>query len=296
MNLATTVGIELEVNNVANPTSDRDFVTRNVEKLVPGWLVKNDGSCGKKGGYGVEVISPILKTEADLSQVAKICPALKRLSFRVDGHCGLHVHLGVKDLTYAQTLRLLRFFVTHEDAFFSLDPSRRLINFCKALPRELKTRLLSTFPPSSQHDLYSAWPERYFWLNGCSYAKHGTLELRLMGGTLNERHVLGWVRFLLYLVESVKNYAELDKTQKSAGDAFTDMVVASRIARHLDTPGTKLAYEWLMKRHADCVSFQDLDKQRAERRARRLAAWAGGPKFEPVEIPVSAVDTIEIAD
>mgnify|MGYP003813120689 CR=1 FL=1 len=107
--LTTTVGVELEVNNIANASNDKAKVRARFTQVAHGlerWVVKGDASCGNGSSGGVELNSFIMESTDDLRTVAKACYEMRGLGFKVNTRCGLHVHLGVSHLTDAQVADL----------------------------------------------------------------------------------------------------------------------------------------------------------------------------------------------
>lgn len=278
--LPTTVGVEIEVQNIAGVQRDLAYVTNNFARRsnLPDWEVKLDGSCGRSG-HGVEVVSPILKTDEDLKSIVRACAALKRLGFEVTSKCGLHVHLGVEDLSTASRDRLLRFFVRHENGFFLLDPSRRQSTYCKPLCPLIVNGI-------KEGRGWNAWNDRYYWLNGKAFSRHRTVELRLMGGSLDEHHIIGWVHFLLHVYESCKNGLDVETwDQVQLADDFSTFTAMLQEANFDGAPDQKravIAREWALGRYQNVQGFQDNARIRAERRQRRLDAWSGKKPFVPI--------------
>lgn len=294
--LPTTIGVELEVNNVANAENDRAKIRSRFTRDARGlerWVVKGDASCGNGSSGGVELNSPIMRTADDLRTVIKVCTTMRRLGFKVNGKCGLHVHVDVRRLTDDQRVRFIRFFATWENAFFLLDPDRKHSTYCKPLSNDIRRNL---------HALtdWSVWNDRYFWMNGRAFREHGTCEFRLMEGTLDDFHVLGWVSCLLYIYDRVVNHGldgSLDKIEVSDEpfDLLTRLVEAIKFD---DSPRAKLAKSWLMIRFSKVQEVRGLVELRARRRENLKKAWRGEAKFIPVFTPThtAVAEIAEVAD
>jgi hypothetical protein len=68
------------------------------------WKVERDGSVSSGG----EVISPILQGEDGFVQIKKVMKAIKEAGGSVSTSCGLHVHLGVRDMTTGMVKNIKR--------------------------------------------------------------------------------------------------------------------------------------------------------------------------------------------
>jgi hypothetical protein len=283
MNLPTTIGVELEFVNQAGTTADLRALRSRLEPEFPTWGFGTDGSCG------LEFRSPILRTEADLAGVEAMAERIRGLGFRTNERCGLHVHVDVRQLTDAQRRLFMKFFVQFEDLFFGLCPDRRSNTYCKPIP-------LGYLQALRHNPSWSVWTDRYHWMNGQAFARHGTCEFRLMGGSLNTRQIMGWMNLLLHIYSMVVNGMiherdlmnfEKDNTQS------TELLHKFAVMLHLDTEEQTLEFdtpqlrtraglskEYLFTRWEDVRS--DTLSVRAERRRRRLAAWKGEEQFEPL--------------
>lgn len=134
-----TFGVELEVAgigqegaymvlrmagvNVEDPYAWRD--TEDTSK----WRFHDDGSIEDRrssGGRTCEVVSPILTGVDGLRQVRKVCAALKAAGAYVNDSCGLHVHVGARDLTPKEVFMICKRYAEHEAFLDSvMHPSRR---------------------------------------------------------------------------------------------------------------------------------------------------------------------------
>jgi len=279
--LVTTVGVEIEMENTRNVNSDVRFISDKLSRAGLNWVVKTDASCGRSGA-GVELNSPILRTDADLNSVSRVCEMMDELGYKVTKKCGLHVHIDVRRLTEDERNRLIRFFVQYQDCFFELAPGRRAVHYCAPLTADVLAKL-------RQNRGWSAWSTRYFWMNGCAYTEHGTVEFRLMSGSLNPNHVTGWVNFLLYVYDKVVNHGAFgDATffhpDASTGrDCFDKMLHVTGLD-NLEVEGrAEVARSWVTARWDDAHS--DVQSIRAERRRRLQAAWRGEAPYVKIVSP-----------
>jgi hypothetical protein len=96
-----TFGVEIEIR----ATLDREQIARALQaaninaaaesynhSTRPYWKVITDSSCG------YEIVSPVLRGEQGLGELAKVCQILTDLGCQVNRSCGLHVHIGADAL------------------------------------------------------------------------------------------------------------------------------------------------------------------------------------------------------
>ena len=197
---------------------------------------------------------------------------MKSLSFKVSPKCGLHCHVDVRALTAAQRTNFIKFFVQFEEVFFALAPGRKENSYCMPLNS-------TTIESLKGGGGWSAWSGRYHWMNGCAFSEHGTCEFLLMSGSLNPTHVVGWARFLLHVYTEVLNNPNMELTNFDADSCPSVSLSFQKMLGVLNlTSGP--AFDWVTKRWQDVN--QDVEKLRAERKARLKSAWSGKSVFEPV--------------
>lgn len=186
MTLPFTVGIEIETGNGTVPAS----------ALPESWLAGTDASCG------LEFKSGIIKHSAALvDEVTSVCRKLSS-HVRLNSKCGLHVHIGFKGCKdLSAKYRLFRFASRYEEAIFRLvRPSDTRAEYCKRLS-------LATWECMKTGKGFKGFETggRYWWFNGQAMEKYGTIEFRIMNGSLNSEEILGWVSFLLCMFNATVN-------------------------------------------------------------------------------------------
>ena len=118
-----TFGVELEFVD-----GDSDAIARELHSMgicsspsmqryhsarIPGmWVLERDGSV-TRGGYGGELISPVLCDTPDTwRQIETICEVARRHGARVNTNTGAHVHIGAEEALDGKRQRWRRFFKT----------------------------------------------------------------------------------------------------------------------------------------------------------------------------------------
>lgn len=175
------------------------------------WLAKWDGSVGASG---CEVVSPVLSGEAGIEAIEKVCRALVAAGATVNQSCGLHVHVGARDLDLGAWKRLVKTYAKFEDTIDLLvAPSRRgnrnhycqsIVRPCGATTTERVNATMAEIDLARDIDgIYRALGQsRYRKLNVASFWRHGTVEFRQHQGTVDARKATMWVRFVVAMVEA----------------------------------------------------------------------------------------------
>lgn len=163
--------------------------------LTEGWKVERDGSIVPRtpGRKGAEFVSPKLRGEAGLANVAATIDALNARGARVNETCGLHITVSWNGDS-AALARLITLVANHEKAIYaSTGTSRRERgNYCKPVKHY-------NAADRAEQALKS---DRYSLLNLTHLARGANrIEFRAFAGSLNKEKVVGYIMMVLGLVE-----------------------------------------------------------------------------------------------
>lgn len=159
-----------------------------------------------------EIVSPVLRGGKGLSQVNKICQALKNHGIKINKSMGFHVHINVEHYTLKQLIKICQQFIKYEDVLDSfMPPSRRTgsaeskryfqsnrDSVGKFLTNKQRNQALARCNSvESLAQLMNAGNSRYFKLNlqNLRTRRQPTLEFRQHSATLNYDKISAWVRF-----------------------------------------------------------------------------------------------------
>ena len=214
-----TFGVELEF--IAPETLNRNAIARaltraGVSSFDAGythetserWKLVSDASV-RGDGNAMELVSPILRGDAGMAMLRKACDELTRLGCTVNKSCGLHVHVGARDMSVVAMRRLAILYSDFEAVLDSVMPASRRLN------NNMYLRSLSGLSKSQiavARDVRAIALQinnggRYAKLNFTSHWKHGTIEFRLHAGTINADKACNWVSACLRMM----NAAEQDQ-------------------------------------------------------------------------------------
>jgi Putative amidoligase enzyme len=166
------------------------------------WKIVTDASIHANGrGTGVELVSPPL-TESHFENVRKVCAVLQEQGCTVNRSCGLHVHIGARNLSVEVVKRLAMLYIQYEAVIDQLlPPSRRASNnaYCASNATRANLRGLTaatTFSAISTAIQGDDPRARFVKLNLKSYWRHGTVEFRHHSGTIDANKILYWVQLI----------------------------------------------------------------------------------------------------
>lgn len=160
-------------------------------KLVP------DGSIS--GNNAAECVTPALKGNATgFDSLKDCCTSLVEAGAKVNSSCGLHVHIGVENLTQTQYVNTFKNYQKLErviDSFMAR--SRRASNngYCCTLLDHNFSGCNTIADVISELD-----SDRYHKVNPMAWGRHHTIELRQHQGSVNFSKIKNWVSFCAKLV------------------------------------------------------------------------------------------------
>jgi len=186
-----TFGIELEVSDLPIPTAQA-----LLNRAGLNWQAKADGT----RHVSAEAVSPVLTAER-LNEAKSATRALRIGGATVNHKCGLHVHIGADEFGTEGIANLVwNWNLAHRTIGALVAKSRLNNTFC--LPVEIGSlndqceHVRNGFMSNLGRDGAGIAGGRYRSLNLNSYAKHGTVEVRLHHGTLNGSKVKAWAEFV----------------------------------------------------------------------------------------------------
>lgn len=233
--------------------------TDRIHKVATWWGGKLDHDGSISFGHDLEFVTAPARGAKLEEQVRDVCDALDLSDAKVDTSCGLHVHVGAKDLTVSQLLTVARLYARVESGLYSIvAPSRRSGQYSGAWGSKFEEALVfDDAPLHTRKDrldaaIYGSLSEakraeanrskhscRYHGLNFNSLILYGTLEFRLHHGTTNADKILNWAAVCTAIVEWAVHHDERDvHTLKGSSFGALCQVVKSRKVK-----------EWVKARH-----------------------------------------------
>lgn len=168
------------------------------------WKVVFDCSLQKtpswEGNWApAEIVSPILNGEDGLQAIERVCNVLESIGVRVNKSCGVHVHHDARHLTEEKIKRIVDLQNRGEDQTDKVLPASRRGDwnrFCRS------------------NKGMDSGISRYLKVNLNSFYRHGTVEFRQHGGTIEAEKIQNWViyTFLVFSVGTYKTWSDKDFT------------------------------------------------------------------------------------
>jgi len=199
------VATALSNAGVASYDAGYSHATSDKWKLVSDASVRAEG-----GGMAMELVSPILRGDAGMAALRLACEVLTRIGCKVNKTCGLHVHVGAREMSVIAMRRLAILYSDFEGVLDSVMPTSRRANanmYLQSL-RRLNKATIGTAPDVRAIAAQINNGSRYAKLNFTAHWKHGTVEFRHHAGTISADKACNWVVACLRMVRA----AELDQS------------------------------------------------------------------------------------
>lgn len=255
-------GIEIEATGLSMNRVVEVLTAVGIQSAVDGynhttktyWKVVSDASL--IGANAFELVSPILRGENGLMQVALVAHALETAGAKVNGSCGFHVHIDGRDLTVDQLKRVCKMWLKYENCFDAVvGASRRNNRFCKSIRSKFQTLeqgFKAIDKATNLNGIIQAvngdgngYTSRYHKLNLESMLRHGTVEFRQHGGTVTGEKMTSWIKLVMGFV----NCAVTAKAIRATGDG--------KFANLLDVCPDAVTRKFFVSRKA---KFADADR------------------------------------
>lgn len=169
------------------------------------WLIKPDGSCEW------EAVSPVLSLAQVMDQAPRVAQAIRDVGGNgADRACGFHLHMAGFAHDVKAARNIVRRFINFEDTLDLIQPEDRRGNrnqYCQSnarmfgdSPEEWTANIWDKAQRADSLDalrnLFCPNGSRYFKVNLQSLTRHGTVEIRHHGGTLDGDTITAWAAFM----------------------------------------------------------------------------------------------------
>lgn len=203
-----------------------------------GWTLHDDGS-------GVELGSPPMQGEEGYAAVRWAMDTLKRNGAWVSDYDGLHVHHDAPEFreNIALCVPLLESWLNNEDTIRQFVSPRRHNRSACPRWRDADIERLHRWANGDEREYYFGRND----LNILSLREHGTIEIRLLEGTLDADVAIAWIQFGQRLIHEVVQEAKPIAPVPSDRDLLSRIklspeakriLIAKQAANH-QTPGMR---------------------------------------------------------
>lgn len=203
---------------------------REISNICKKWGA-NIVSDGSLPSNGYEINTAPAGGDFWIYEITEICDALANQKAWVDHRAGCHVHIDARDFTHYDMRRLIIYYAKIEPILFSMLPtSRRESRYCypcgkkylegisaNQLPKKSKDKVISNIygvePAAAQKRKNQRYDDaRYNALNIHSFFVRGTVECRILPGTINKLEIIPWGKMWAGILDFAYRSRERDIT------------------------------------------------------------------------------------
>lgn len=259
-----------------------------IDDLGRVWDICSDTSL--QGGTAVEFVSPVLRSD-DLDELQNVVRAIRAAGFKVNSTCGIHVHVGTKDLDGVEmsgkALKVLGKMMKAKEGIIKKATKRLGSRWCRDLETDLIERLAKA--KDNKNEIARAWygvtdyryrasnhydDSRYHALNLHSVFYRETVEFRMFEATLHAGRVKAYVQFCLAL--TAKARTARSATSRTSRTHNNDKYTLRVFMNHLGLKGDefKTCRFHLLKNLEGSASYRTREQQDAGHDRERTATVA----------------------
>ncbi len=153
---------------------------------------------------GKEFISPPLSGDKGLAEIRGFCEEACTRQWRVNSTCGLHIHIGMGDLSPTALQRVAyAYHLTYKLWSAFVSPERDGNRMCGAPRCSIEDILEINTDDYEGWDIFVSKQDRFEFLNWRAFIVHGTVEFRGLEGTLDGDLICNWVKAHVKFIEYV---------------------------------------------------------------------------------------------
>lgn len=242
------VGMEIETVNLS-PDELKNKVKSNKElndKFYNYALnIDYDGSLSN----GAEIRCKPANGDELFNQIDFMCDYLKSVGCATNKRCGLHIHIDARDLNDNDLKKIyMTYSVFQKQLFKVVNKYRQNNNYCEKLYEDRLINLMNNniynviygvnnnrikLNNSTIYDRHSH--ERYKFINATTFKCLGTIEIRLLEGTLNSEKIKNWIKLNLNLFNFALN-TPLKRlvSLKSNDDTFLRIINDKKLRKYIN--------------------------------------------------------------
>jgi len=163
---------------------------------------------------GVEFASSILWGDGGLEEITNFCRAARKLKWRTDRHCGLHIHCDMQNESDNAVRSVAYAYLLTEPMWRSFVNSYRAnqCTYCSSLDFTS-----DDIENASDWFNFCSYRNRYSGINLNAYARYGTYEIRLHQGSLDSRAITSWIRVHLRFIDAMARMASKQDVIEALG-------------------------------------------------------------------------------
>ena len=205
--------IEIEVE-FPNKKDSQKLISKH--RIIRGWALDYDGSLDNGAEYRPKDRNKLYWNEDCIDQIKEIVGLIKAHRGHIKGStCGFHVHIDMSKFSNKEICNIIKAYIRQQQKIYKqfkvlkcrLDYTQKIpVSTIKVLT-ENNIQIVRKDEDNCR-DIHEYFNERHYGCNVLALQKHGTLEFRMINGTIQIRRIKSYVKWCL---EFCLKYAKGDK-------------------------------------------------------------------------------------
>ena len=159
---------------------------------------------------GREFDSPIMYGDEGLDHIVDFLAMANERDWQVDRSCGCHIHLDLRNESRDQLFHIAYAYAFTNKIWRRCVPRNMQDRpYCRP-PRYRASDIEAGYDTGTEYERYSYSVDRYYHVNLSAYGEHGTIEVRLLEGTLDAEVICNWITVHCRFIDAVKDLSFRD--------------------------------------------------------------------------------------
>ena len=194
--------IELEVEF---PSKKDSQTLIEKHRIIRGWDLDFDGSLDNGAEYRPKNRNKLYWNEDSIDQIKEIVGLIKAHKGHIKGStCGCHIHVDMTQFKNKEISNILKAYIKEQNNIYRqfgvlkcrLDYAQKIPKaVCKLLTEDNIQRIKDN--NESLRDAHMYFADRHWGCNALALYRHGTLEFRMINGTIQIRRIKSYIKWCL---------------------------------------------------------------------------------------------------
>jgi hypothetical protein len=195
--------IEIEVE-FPNKKDSQKLISKH--RIIRGWALDYDGSLDNGAEYRPKDRNKLYWNEDSIDQIKEIIGLIKAHRGHIKGStCGFHVHVDMTKFTNKEIANIIKSYVHQQVSIYKqFNVLKCRLDYAQKIPKSVLKYLtegnikrVRDDDSSDAGETHEYFNERHWGCNCLALQKHGTLEFRMINGTIQIRRIKEYIKWCL---------------------------------------------------------------------------------------------------
>jgi len=199
-NLRFAIEIEVEFPSIKD---SQKLIDKH--RIIRGWALDYDGSLDNGAEYRPKDRNKLYWNEDSIDQIKEIIGLIKAHRGHIKGStCGFHVHINMEKFTNKEICNIIKAYVKQQTLIYKrFNVLKCRLDYAQKIPMSVLKHLTeANIKKVKDNELeygkgHEYFNERHYGCNVMALQKHGTLEFRMINGTIQIRRIKSYIKWCL---------------------------------------------------------------------------------------------------